>query len=185
MIKKAASTIITLLVGLAVFFMSPADSAACSLPPGTDSTRLSLEEQVSGVPVILYGNVIDNQIKKITVQVYYYFKGNGPATVIIDGFGHGADCSYIAPDGESIFFVWVNPDKTFEAGDYLGYPYLKPPKFGYFPTESYTPEVAAELVKIAGHPPVPPDSELLPWFVVGGAGLALVIAGVGGFWFWH
>lgn len=171
---------ILFLVVLAAFFLFPGTSSACSPPRGLDFTPFTLEEKVNIIPVILQGKVIDNQIYKVTVKVQHYFKGSGPAEVTIRGFDHGADCLFIAPDGESIYYVWASPDKTLGVAGFFGSPYITPMTGRYVATDSYSPELATGLIKATGHQPVPPDLDLFPWFIWGGAGLVVIIVGLGG-----
>jgi hypothetical protein len=110
MVKRAAKCtrliIILSLALLAVFFFLPETSRACSGPTEPPNfTPSPIEDRVKAATTIFYGTVISGedlrtsifsgnsaayQAQGITVkaQVLQYFKGVGPTTVTINGFGY-------------------------------------------------------------------------------------------------
>lgn len=88
---------------------------ACSpepTPEGPTPTAVTLESRVQNIPVIFEGTVtaISEDRVETTVQVSRYFKGRGPGTVTVLGFGWGSDCLPVIDVGaHAIFYAFGDP----------------------------------------------------------------------------
>lgn len=91
---------------------------ACSPIPTVEGeptpTAETLESRIQKIPIIFEGTVtaISEDRALTTVQVNRYFKGDGPGTVTVLGFGWGTDCLPVTSVGEhAIFYTTGNPDE--------------------------------------------------------------------------
>lgn len=183
-----------------------APALACTPPPG-GLPIYTIAQRVAAADVVLEGTVTEVSTLTFpddtaTIQVQRFFKGSGPATVTITGFGPGAMCrSQVAVGNHFIFFARGDPATMMEA-NYLG-------QFdAVAPADQDTiAEVIAALnampraylpmvVAVQTPSPVPPTSTIVP--LAGAAPapipparrvplgeLALVIGATGAAWLWR
>jgi hypothetical protein len=95
--------------------LSVAPALACTQPPG-GVPHYTIAQHVKAAEVVLEGTI--TQVTQVNfgdstalIDVQQYFKGSGPATVTISGFGTGADCrAYVRAGDTWIFFANGNPN---------------------------------------------------------------------------
>ena len=115
--------LLTAMVSAAVY---PADRAdACSPPPG-GFPKFTVADRTEAAEIVLEGTVaaltdedILGYFHSATVDVRQYFKGQGPATVDISGFGNPGLClSRVGTGDRLIFYARGDPSNGLSA-DYL------------------------------------------------------------------
>jgi hypothetical protein len=113
-------------MGLALFFLlffgnAPKQARACTAPPG-GVTSYTLADRVKAAQVVLEGTVtsVTNSGQTALIAVKQYFKGSGPATVTINGFGPSAACLVEVKAGDNlIFYASGDPKATTLSAFYM------------------------------------------------------------------
>lgn len=130
---------------------SPVQAGNCADEDGS----VTVAERIADSPVVLEGVVTDvfnyyeflpNQQVAI-VDVTSYFKGSGPATVSVAGFGSRANCFQpMTPDEQRLLFFIIDDAGTFRA--YYGLM----PNAAYLMTEDLRADVLAAVDENAATP---------------------------------
>lgn len=146
-----ARPLLVLVVAVAALAEPARPAIACTPPPGGLPT-LTAADRTRAAEVVLEGTVTamqDNDIpgETATVAVDRYFKGQGPATITIRGFGPGSICRSEVRIGQHlIFYAAGDPSSELQA-KYLS-------QFdAVAPAEAQT---VAEVIAAAGRQPAPP-----------------------------
>lgn len=157
---------VILILGLAI---SVQPAYACSpvpTPDGPTPIPMTLESRVQNIPVIFEGTVtaMTEDRALTTVQVSRYFKGEGPGSVTITGFGWGTDCLPEAYVGEhAIFYTFGDPTKE-----------LSIPSGGN--VEAVDDAKVEAIIKAVGHDPVlVPDQSVQTAVALIGLGMMIVV----------
>lgn len=124
--RTAQSLVLAAGLAASVWATSPArPTLACTEPVG-GVPPYTVADRVTAAPIVLHGIVkaIDGDgwpfIYGATVEVIRYYKGQGEATLHIDGYGTSGMCLVDVFQGEQhVFYVWRNPDGSYSAR-YLG-----------------------------------------------------------------
>lgn len=107
--------IVLLIFSSMVVFAQPV--YACSpteTPADITPTADTLEGRIQQTPVIFEGTVtaISNDRQLTTIRVVRYFKGDGPVTVTVLGFGWGPDCLPVTDIGQrGVFYTIGDPNR--------------------------------------------------------------------------
>ena len=120
--RTARSLVLAAVLAASAWAISPArPTLACTEPVG-GVPPYTVADRVTAAPIVLHGIVkaIDGDQWQVTygatVEVVRYFKGQGEATVHIDGYGSSALCLVEVLEGEQhVFYVWRNPDGSYSA----------------------------------------------------------------------
>ena len=119
----AAALMLILFVSL-MLALDTKPAYACTPPPG-GPTRYTVGDRTSAAKVVLFGTVADvspdqHPLYSATVEVHQYFKGSGPGTVVISGFGPNSLCkSEVRTGNRYIFYAKRNQSDELSA-HYLG-----------------------------------------------------------------
>jgi hypothetical protein len=89
------------------------------MPEGPSPTPVTQEAIVQAADVIFEGVVVDHENGEdygpAIVEVERYFKGSGPAQVLVRGFGWGTDCLPTIEVGQrGLFYASGNPDDALQ-----------------------------------------------------------------------
>ncbi len=158
--------LILLVLGTVALFVQPV--YACSpmpTPDGPTPTAVTLESRVQGTQIIFEGTVtaISEDRALTTVQVSRYFKGNGPGSVTVLGFGWGTDCLPTTYVGEhAIFYTFGDPAEE-----------LSIPSSGN--VEAVSDKTVAAIIKAVGHDPAPAPNDPMQVIVMALVGLGTII----------
>jgi hypothetical protein len=100
----------------------PSTAFACTPPPG-GLPRYTVADHVNSAPIVLEGTVTkvtfepNTPLHAATIEVARYFKGSGPTTITVDGYGPSSLClSSVEQGAHRIFYVRGN-----DAGIYRAY----------------------------------------------------------------
>ncbi|HEX2914577.1 MAG TPA: hypothetical protein VH186_27495 [Chloroflexia bacterium] len=166
--------------------IDPANACTTVYPEGVPSpTPLSVADHTRGATVILEG-----MLTKITLggtfnqnegvlEVYRYFKGNGPKTVKFVGFDSPGSCKYVPAFQRAIFYATGNPDieltAYFTGNDHA--------------TDPVDPKIVSEVTAAAGTNPIVPENNeqklVDPLLLVVALIAGLLIIGLAGVVFWR
>ena len=148
--------LLTAMVSAAVYPAQRAD--ACS-PPAGGFPKFTVADRTEAAEIVLEGtvaSVTDEDIFSATVDVQQYFKGQGPATVDISGFGPSSLClSRVGTGDQLIFYARGDPSNGLSAH------YLSP----FHAVDRADAQTIAEVIAAVGQvqmTPVDAPSEALP-----------------------
>jgi hypothetical protein len=128
-------------IALMLSLLWAAPALACTPPPG-GLPHYTIAQYVRAADVVLRGRITKVTVESFqnytaTIAVQQYFKGNGPATVVIANFGTGADCRSAVHVGDDwIFFANGDPSALMQA-NYLSQ---------FDAVTSPTPDTIAEII---------------------------------------
>jgi hypothetical protein len=115
---------------LSLLWAAPA--LACTPPPG-GLPVITIAQRVQAADVVLRGTITKVTVESFqnhtaTIIVQSYFKGSGPATVMIANFGTGADCRSAVHVGDDwIFFAKGDPNALMQANYLSQFDAVTPP----------------------------------------------------------
>lgn len=141
----------------------PYSVLACSgITRGPNWTPPAMQDRLNDVQVVLEGIVTNfegpDYPYTVRVKVQQYFKGSGPQTVRVEGFGSGASCLYEIEIGQSaIFFLNGTPNQLLEIGKTADAKYAD----GWYLLEPVSSKIVTQIVTATGHEPVLPDGVTL------------------------
>ncbi len=108
--------LLTAVVSAAVY---PAQRADACTPPAGGLPKFTVADRTEAAEIVLEGTVAsltDEDIISATVDVQQYFKGQGPATVDISGFGPSSLClSRVGTGDRLIFYARGDPSNGLSA----------------------------------------------------------------------
>ncbi len=90
-------------------FAFPAQSFACTPPPG-GLPRYTVADHVKAAPIVIEGIVTDvtflgnTPMHTATIQAVRYFKGAGPMTLTVEGYGPSSICLASVAQGDRLIF---------------------------------------------------------------------------------
>jgi hypothetical protein len=161
--------LVILILSFAVFTQPVYACSPTEPPPEGEPTPTAetLESLIQGTPIIFEGTVtaISEDRVLTTVQVSRYFKGDGPGTVTVLGFGWGTDCLPVTNVGEhAIFYTTGNPQEQIFIHSWRG-------------IESVNDAKVDAIIKAVGHDPVlvPDDSAQVAVVALIGLGMMIGI----------
>lgn len=101
-------------IALVLCLLSVASALACTPPPG-GLPIIPIAQRVQAADVVLEGTVTQMsatnfQDDTATISVLRYFKGSGPITVTITGFGLGALCRSFVQAGDRLSHLIAEAD---------------------------------------------------------------------------
>ncbi len=170
-LRRIGFACLLVILGATTFFVRPA--SACTLQPPVEGepipTAEALESRIQKIPVIFEGTVtaISEDRERTTIKVSRYFKGDGPGSVTVLGFGWGTDCLPVTRVGQhAIFYTTGNPKEQLSIHSWGS-------------TEAVNQEKVDAIIKVVGHAPVLAPDETLPGLaMVAFIGLGIIVVSI-------
>lgn len=165
-----------IILSTTILLVQPAHACSPTEPPpeGAPAPIVeTLESRVYGSSVIFEGTVtaISEDRALTTVQVSRYFKGNGPGSVTVLGFGWGTDCLPVTNIGEhAIFYTSGDPVKELSISSWGSVEFVDDAN-----VDAIVKLVGHEPVLVPGEPVLMSEPPLPVLVIVVSIGLGIII----------